>query len=140
MKKPLVTAEQVTAEIDLILDSCKSNPSRSKVAAQLNDLADRVALLPDPDEEPIGEGSETFSVSLVAKLLMELGRLSIETSRAIRGPEADHAYLLNNVFLPAAVDKLFMVARKTRNTQLMTTLRRLMAAAEEEEDSSDDTE
>jgi hypothetical protein len=60
-------------------------------------------------------------------LLAELGKLALETSRAIRRAEDPDA-LLNQVFLPAAVSKLFTVARKSKITGLMTTLRRLMAS------------
>lgn len=82
------------------------------------------ALLPE-GEEPVGEG-EDFSPMIVAKILMELGKLAMETSRALRKSDANHNYLLNSVFLPAARDKLFLIARKSRNLELMTTLRRLM--------------
>ena len=82
------------------------------------------ALLPE-GEEPMGEGDD-FSPTIVARILMELGKLAIETSRALRQSDSDPGYLLNSVFLPAARDKLFLIARKSHNPELMTTLRRLM--------------
>jgi hypothetical protein len=86
------------------------------------------ALLPET-EEAVGTPAEDFKgVNIISKLLYEIGKLALETSRAIRQSGANHSQLLNQVFLPAAVSKLFTIARKSKNIGLMTTLRRLMAS------------
>lgn len=86
-----------------------------------------IAAMPEPGDAVTGTPGEITNKAIVVKMLVELGRSAMSVASQMRREE-DPDYLLNQVFLPNAVNTLFNIARKSKNTELMTNMRRLMAS------------